>query len=154
MNVCITCITKTDDMNQQGINEIPKSADNFILAFIVFFALATWTTSNLFSQHCTTALNTHSGIHCVCICAHIWTWNYSIPYCISSEYVQLGDFMVSEELSEHKLQYVAFSNSTYSFIGTSIFLHSFSHQHVHIHQHICIKYSRNKHIGLLFLPRT
>lgn len=35
-NVCITCITKTDDMNQQGINEIPKSADNFILAFILF----------------------------------------------------------------------------------------------------------------------
>lgn len=61
------------------------------------------------------------------------------------------DFMVSKELSEHKLQYVAFSNSIYSFIGTSIFLHSFSHQHVHIHQDICIKYSRNKHIGLLFL---
>lgn len=35
-NVCIMCITKTDDMNQQGINEIPKSADNFILAFILF----------------------------------------------------------------------------------------------------------------------
>lgn len=35
-NVFIMCITKTDDMNQQGINEIQKSADNFILAFILF----------------------------------------------------------------------------------------------------------------------